>query len=334
MGSENMRAAWFESFGPASKVIVVGERPRPEPGKGEVLVRLKTSGVNPSDVKKRAGSFPHLLDDGYVIPNSDGAGVIEAVGAGVEKERVGERVWIYQAQYGRRFGTAAEYVALEACRVVPLPTTTSFEIGACLGIPVMTAHRCVFADGPLGGQVLLVTGGAGRVGYYAIQWAKTAGAKVIASASTSEDEQACRAIGADHVINHREAGWGKRVKELNSGLPIDRVVDVEFGANLPEVLDCIRPGGTIATYSSTQVPEPKLPFYRMMYLDLAVRLVIVYAMPEPAKKQAIADITRLLAEEKLQHLIAHVVPLGDLARANELIEQGRVRGCVVVNVEA
>jgi NADPH:quinone reductase-like Zn-dependent oxidoreductase len=334
MGSENMRAAWFESFGPASKVIVVGERPRPEPGKGEVLVRLKTSGVNPSDVKKRAGSFPHLLDDGYVIPNSDGAGVIEAVGASVEQERVGERVWVYQAQYGRRFGTAAEYVALDACMVAPLPKTTSFEIGACLGIPVMTAHRCVFADGPVGGQVLLVTGGAGRVGYYAIQWAKTAGAKVIASASSPADEQVCRGVGADYFINHRESGWGRRVRELNGGVPVDRVVDVEFGANLPEVLDCIRPGGTIATYSSTQVSEPKLPFYRMMYLDLTVRLVIVYAMPEPAKKQAIADITRLLAEEKLRHRIAHVVPLGELARANQLIEQGRVGGCVVVNVEA
>jgi NADPH:quinone reductase-like Zn-dependent oxidoreductase len=334
MQPESMRAACFESFGPAQKVIIVGERPRPSPGTGEVLVRLRTSGVNPSDVKKRAGSFPNLLADGYVIPNSDGAGVIEAVGAGVASERVGERVWVYQAQYGRRFGTAAEYVALDECRAVRLPDNASFEIGACLGIPVMTAHRCVFADGPVDGRVVLVTGGAGRVGYYAVQWAKSAGAKVIASASTSEDEQACRAIGADHVINHREAGWGRRVKELNGGVPIDRVVDVEFGANLTEVLDCIRIGGTIATYSSTQVREPKLPFYRMMYLDLTVRLVIVYAMPEPAKEQATADITRFLTEERLQHRVASVVPLGELAHASELIEQGGVRGCVVVNVEA
>jgi NADPH:quinone reductase-like Zn-dependent oxidoreductase len=328
-----MRAAWFESFGPARNVIKVGERPRPAPGKGEVLVRLRTSGVNPSDVKKRAGSFPNLLADGYVIPNSDGSGVIEAVGAGVASERVGERVWVYQAQYGRRFGTAAEYVALDECRAVRLPANASFEIGACLGIPVMTAHRCVFADGPVDGRVVLVTGGAGRVGYYAIQWAKSAGAKVIASASTCEDQQACRAVGADHVINHREAGWGRRVKELNGGLPVDRVIDVEFGANLTEVLDCIRIGGTIATYSSTQVGEPKLPFYRMMYLDLTVRLVIVYAMPEPAKQQAIEDITHFLTGEKLQHRIPHVLPLCELVRANELIEQGRVRGCVVVNVE-
>ncbi len=331
--AENMRAAWFESFGPARDVIKVGERPRPELGEGEVLVRLKTSGVNPSDVKKRAGSFPNLLDGGYVIPNSDGAGVIEAAGAGVAKERVGERVWVYQAQYGRRFGTAAEYVALDANRAVNLPDKASVEIGACLGIPVMTAHRCVFADGPVDGRIVLVTGGAGRVGYYAIQWAKSAGAKVMATASNAEDEQACRTIGADHVINHREVGWGKRVKELNAGVPVDRVIDVEFGANLPEVLDCIRIGGTIATYSSTQVTEPKLPFFRMMYLDLTLHFVIVYAMPETAKQQAIEDITHFLAGEQLRHRISNVLPLCELARANELIEQRALRGCVVVDVE-
>jgi NADPH:quinone reductase-like Zn-dependent oxidoreductase len=334
MPAENMRAAWFESFGPAKKVIVVGEQPRPQPGQGEVLVRLRTSGVNPSDVKKRAGSFPALLDQGLVIPNSDGAGVIEAVGDGVEKSRIGERVWVYQAQYGRRFGTAAGYVALDASRAVRLPDNTGFEVGACLGIPVMTAHRCVFADGPVDRQVVLVTGGAGRVGYYAVQWAKAAGATVIASTSNSSDEAVCKSVGADQVFNHREPGWSERVKALNGGKPVDRVIDVEFGANLPEVIQCIRVGGTIATYSSTQVSEPKLPFFKMMYLDLTLRLVIVYAMPEPAKKRAIDDITRFLAEEKLRHRVAHVLPLGELARANELIEQGHAGGCVVVDVEA
>ena len=329
-----MRAAWFESFGPARQVIKVGEQPRPEPGENEVLVGLKTSGVNPSDVKKRAGSIPNLLDGGLVIPNSDGAGIIEAVGEGVDRSRIGERVWVYQAQFGRRFGTASEYVALDASRAVRLPDNTSFEIGACLGIPAMTAHRCVFADGPVAGQVVLITGGAGRVGYYAIQWAKVAGAAVIASASNPLDEQVCRGLGADQVFNHREPGWGERVKSLNGGKAVDRVVDVEFGANLPEVLQCVRVGGTIATYSSTQVPEPRLPFLRMMYLDLTLRLVIVYSMPEPAKAKAIENITRLLAQDQLQHRIAHVLPLGELARANELIEQRGFGGCVVLDVGA
>ena len=327
-----MKAAWFGKFGPARDVLVVGDQPKPEPGPGEVLVHLHTSGVNPSDVKKRAGSFRNLLDGGYVIPNSDGAGVIEAVGAGVDSRRVGERVWVYQAQFGRRFGTAAQYVAVDASRAATLPEKTGFDVGACLGIPVMTAHRCVFADGPVAGQTLLVTGGAGRVGYYAIQWARHSGAKVIASASNARDEAVCRAAGAHHVFNHREAGWGTRVQQLNDGAPVDRVVDVEFGANLPEVLNCIRIGGVIATYSSTQVKEPMLPFFQMMYLDLTIRFVIVYAMPETAKHQAIADIHAALSEGWMQHRLMATVPLAEIARANELIEQGGPGGCVVVDV--
>ena len=157
-----MTAAWFAEFGSAENALIVGEQPLPAPAEGQVLVRLETSGVNPSDVKKRAGSFPNLLDTGLVIPHSDGAGVVQAVGEGVHEDRIGERVWVYQAQYGRRFGTAAEYLAIDGSRAVPLPDNSSFEIGACLGIPAMTAHRCVFSDGAVDGQTVLITGGAGR----------------------------------------------------------------------------------------------------------------------------------------------------------------------------
>ena len=327
-----MQAAWFERFGAASDVLQVGDKPTPIAGPGEVLVWMRTSGVNPSDVKKRAGSAPGLLDDGYVIPNSDGAGVIEAVGEGVEAKRIGERVWVYQAQFGRRFGTAAQYVALDAIRAVPLPIEAGFDVGACAGIPIMTAHRCVHADGPIAGRTVLVTGGAGRVGFYAIQWAKMAGARVIATASNERDERVCRDAGARHVINHREPGWGTRIKALNDGKPVDRVIDVEFGANLPEVLDCIRTSGVIATYSSTQVKEPQLPFLRMMYLDLTLHLVIVYAMPEAAKKHAIADITQAFRHGMLLHRIADRIPLAEIARANEKVEQGGSPGCVVVTL--
>jgi NADPH:quinone reductase-like Zn-dependent oxidoreductase len=330
---DTMQAAWFEKFGAAREVLVVGEKPTPVAGPGEVLVRLRTSGVNPSDVKKRGGSFPGLLDDGYVIPNSDGAGVIEAVGAGVDPQRVGEKVWVYQAQFGRRFGTAAQYVALDAERAVMLPIEAGFDVGACAGIPIMTAHRCVHADGPVAGQTVLVTGGAGRVGYYAIQWARMAGAKVIASASNARDEAVCREAGAQLVFNHREPGWGGRVKALNGGKPVDRVIDVEFGANLPEVLDCIRTSGIIATYSSTQVKEPQVPFFRVMYLDLTVHFVIVYSMPEAAKKLAVADITQAFRHGMLRHRIADRVPLAEIARANELVEQGGSNGCIVVGID-
>lgn len=328
-----MKAVWFEQFGSAKDTLILGEQPVPEPKAGEVLVKLKTTGVNPSDVKKRAGSFPNLLDEGHVIPHSDGAGIIEAVGPGVSETRIGERVWVYQAQYGRRLGTAAEYVALDEKLAVPLPDNASFEVGACMGIPAMTSHRCVFADGDVAGQTILITGGAGRVGYYAIQWAKSAGATVIATASNSDDVATCHSMGADFVVNHREENWAEAVVEANSGNKVDRVIDVEFGENLPQVLDCMRIGGVIATYSSTTVAEPKLPFYRMMFMDVTIRMIIVYAMPESAKRQAIADITRALKTDQLKHRVAEVLPLGKMAEAHEVIEGGKVRGCVVVSCE-
>lgn len=328
-----MRAAWFDRFGTAQDVLEVGDIDTPVAGDGEVLVRVHTSAINPSDVKKRAGSFPNLLDDGFVIPNSDGAGVIEAVGDGVDTNRIGERVWIYQAQYARRFGTAAQYVAIESSRAARLPDDISFEIGACLGIPVMTAHRAVFADGPVAGQTLLITGGAGRVGHYAIQWAAQAGATVIATASNTADVEACKEAGAKHVVNHRGDDVTADILSATGNALVDRVVDVEFGANLPVSVDVLKTGGVIATYSSTQVTEPKLPFFTMMYKDLTVRTIIVYAMPEDAKSQAIQDIDAALTAGTLQHRIAETLPLDEIARGNEIIEQGSIRGAVVLTID-
>ena len=327
-----MKAAWFEKFGPASEVLSVGELLDVEVGPGEVRVKIEASGVNPSDVKKRAGAFPNLLNDGPVVPHSDGAGVITAVGSGVEASRVGERVWLYQAQHNRRLGTAAEVVVTDQRRAVPLPDDVSVQVGACMGIPAMTAHRCVYADGSVSGQIVLVTGGAGRVGHYAIQWAKISGATVIATASNSADRQDCLDVGADHVVNHRDDNWDAVVLELTQGEKVDRVVDVEFGSNLPNVLNCIRTSGTIATYSSMVVPEPALPFRHMMFMDLTIRLVIVYDMPENAKSDAVNDINHALQSGQLCHRVAAEFSLNEIASAHELVEQGAVRGCVVVNV--
>lgn len=332
MSEQTMRAAWFETFGPADEVLILGDKPRPEPATGQVLIRLETTGVNPSDVKKRAGSFPNLLDDGYVIPHSDGAGVIEAVGDGVSERRIGERVWVYQAQYGRRMGSAAEYVALDQQRAVRLPDKSSMAIGACLGIPVMTAHRCVFADGSVDGQTLLITGGAGRVGYYAIQWAVQGGARVIATASNAVDRDLCLELGAVGVVNHRESDWAAKVLKINNGDRVDRVVDVEFGANLPQVLKLIRTSGVIATYSSTQVREPSLPFLQMMFMDLTIRMVIVYAMPEEAKQDAMEAITGALENQALQHRIPHELSFSEMAKSHQLIEQAGFGGCVIVHI--
>jgi len=325
-----MYAAWFEKFGAAKAVLQYGEIDTPLAGPGEVLVRMKTSAINPSDVKKRAGSFTNLLDEGFVVPNSDGAGVVEAVGDGVEASRIGERVWLYQAQFARRFGTAAEYVAIDSRRAPKLHEDSAYEVGACLGIPAMTAHRAVFADGPVSGQTILVTGGAGRVGYYAIQWASQAGATVIASASNSADSEICEKAGAHHVVDHRGEHFADAILSASGQRPIDRVVDVEFGANLATSVAVLKVGGVIATYSSMQDPEPKLPFFQMMYKDLTIRTIIVYAMPEDAKAQAVHDLDRALTRKRLHHRIAEVLPLSEIVRGNEIIEKGRIRGAVIL----
>ncbi|MBQ0713083.1 MAG: NADPH:quinone reductase [Porticoccus sp.] len=328
-----MKAAIFDALGAAGDVLNITDIEKPEPAHGEVLVRIRCSAVNPSDVKKRAGPSPGLLDGGFIVPHSDGAGVIEAVGRGVPASRIGERVWVYQAQYARRFGTAAEYLALPSGRAVKLPDGVGFDVGACMGIPAMTAHRCVFADGSVDGQVVLVTGGAGRVGHYAIQWAKQAGAQVIATASSPEAEEHCFAAGADAVCPHNGEDFVRVISEMTDGRGVDRVVDGEFGANLPGLLDVMNTGGVITTYSSMQVPEPVLPFRQMMFMDLTLRLVLVYAMPESAKSDAIEDITDCLDRGLLQHRIAHRLPLEAIAMAHQLVEQSGFYGAVVVDIE-
>lgn len=327
-----MKAALFNTLGSPGVVLEIANVDTPSPGHGEVLVRIACSAVNPSDAKKRAGPSPGLLDDGFIIPHSDGAGVVEAVGRGVPASRMGERVWVYQAQYARRFGTAAEYVALPSDRAVKLPDAVGFDVGACMGIPAMTAHRCVFSDGSVEGKTVLVTGGAGRVGHYAIQWAKHAGAQVIATASSPDAEEHCYAAGADAVCPHSGDEFVRVITAVTSGRGLDRVVDGEFGANLPGLLDVMSTGAIIATYSSMQVPEPILPFRRMMFMDLTLRLVLVYAMPESAKLDAMEDITSCLEKGLLQHRVAHRLPLEEVAVAHQLIEGGGFYGAVVVDV--
>ena len=328
-----MKAAIFDKFGSAQEVLKVQNIEDPKINDNEVIVKLSKSGVNPSDVKKRAGAFSNLLDNGFVIPHSDGAGVIVDVGNEVSRDRIGERVWVYQAQYERNYGTAAELLSIDSSRAVKLPDNTSLETGACLGIPAMTAHRCIFADGSVRGKNILVTGGAGRVGFYAIQWGKLFGATVITTASNDDDKQACIDIGADGVINHREEDWELAALDANHGEKFDRLVDVEFGANLNNTLNIMKTGATIATYSSTQNPNPELPFLKMMYMDLTLRLVIVYAMPEKAKNDAIKDINNKLSSNDLSHRVAKSYDLGDIAKGHELIESNSIRGCVLINID-
>jgi len=327
-----MQAVWYNKFGSAENVLEVGEYQTPEPAQGEVKVRIHASGVNPSDTKKRLGANPALLNNGPVIPNSDGSGEIVALGEGVNNRNIGERVWIYNAQFGRQEGTSAQYVCFPSSQAVWMPDNASYEIGAMMGIPAMTAHRCVCADGSVDGQILLVTGGAGRVGYYATQWAKYFGATVIATGSSSKSVEHCKQAGADFVVGHPSNKTAAEILEFTSGRKVDRIVDGDFGVNLPSVLDVLKTNGVIATYSSMTNMNPVIPFVRMMFMDITIRMVLVYAMPGEAKQQAIEDITDMLTGGNFDHRVAATFPLEQSAKAHNEIERGDNYGSVIITI--
>ncbi len=324
-----MYAAWYEKNGPAAEVMKRGELPAPEPAAGEVRVRLYASAVNPSDVKARAGSRP--IKWPRLIPNSDGAGVIDCVGAGVTSHHVGDRVWTFNGQWERPFGTSAQFIALPATLAVPLPENLSFEQGSCLGIPVMTAHRCVFADGPIAGKTVLVTGGAGVVAHYAIQLAKWAGATVVATVSSDAKAAHARSAGAAVVINYRNENVAERVRAEVGG--VDRIVDVDFGKNLPVSAAILRPFGAITCYASMSVLEPPFPYNDVFRLNISVRPVFVYTMADSAKAQAHADIARWVAQTTPIFAIAQRFPLAEVVAAHLAVERGAKIGHVILAID-
>jgi NADPH2:quinone reductase len=329
-----MRAAWYERKGAAREVLEVGQVPIPEPGPSEVRVHVAVSGINPSDTKGRggAGIGPKTMQFPRVIPHQDGAGVIDAVGAGVPESRVGERAWLYEAQRGRSFGTAAEYVVVPSGNAVRLPEGVSLVDAACLGIPAMTAHRCLFADGPIESTTILVTGAAGGVGQYAVQLAKWAGATVIATVSSAEKAAQARSIGADHVVNYREEDVAARVLAITDGAGVDRIVEVAFGANLPLSLQILKTNGVIATYSSDAEPQPTIPFGQLLGKDVTVRFVLVYVMGEAAHQAAIKDITTTLEAGLLHPVAVQRFSLDEIAAAHEAVETGHTAGKVLINL--
>jgi NADPH2:quinone reductase len=291
-------------------------------------VRLQVAAVNPSDVKARAGSRRPIPP--YVIPGSDGAGVIDRVGPWVDPGRIGERVWIYNAQWGRAFGASAQHVCLPETLAVPLPAALDFAQGACLGIPCMTAHRCLFADGPVAGLNVLVTGGAGVVGHYAIQLAKWAGAQVVATVSSPEKAAHARAAGADAVVDYRRVDVVREVRAAVGG--IDRVVEVDLGVNLPVTSELLRPGGTIAAYASSGKPVPELPYSTMLWKNPLLRQVFVYTMPDAAKRQAITDIGRWVSDATPLFAIAARLPLAQVVDAHRAVESGTKIGQIVLDI--
>ena len=253
-----MRAAWYTKLGSADDVLEVGEQETPVPGPGEVRVRVRISGINPVDVKRRAGGRGALAST-LVVPHFDGAGVIDQVGEDVDPGRLGNRVWVYEAQWGSDLGTAAEFATVPESRAVPLPPNASFMDGACLGIPALTAHRCVYGDGPVEGQTVLVTGGAGAVGAYAIQCARLGGARVLSTVSADEKARVARAAGADVVINYREEDVAARVADLTDEEGLDRIVEVEMGGNLDASIAMLKANGVISAYASEGQPSRPSP---------------------------------------------------------------------------
>ncbi len=320
-----MRAALYSETGKAADVLRVEEVPRPEPGPGEVLVRVYASGINPTDYKARSGAVPRPMEDDFQIPHHDGAGVIEAVGLGVDPGRVGRRVWLFLAAHGRRWGTAAEWTVLPERQAVPLPDGASFELGAQLGVAAMTAHYCLFCDGPVNGQTVLVAGGAGAVGHFAIELAKRAGARVVTTVSSPAKAALAEEAGAEEVVNYRSPDAADQVKVFG---PVDRVVEVALGANLELDLAVVRPHATIVTYAA-EAADPALPVRPCMAANLTLRFVLLYGVPMAALEQAVANITAALEAGALTGLPVHKFPLADIAAAHEAAESG-VLGKVIV----
>ncbi|MEO0918455.1 MAG: NADPH:quinone reductase [Pseudomonadota bacterium] len=326
-----MRAVWYERFGPAHEVLTLGAMDVPVPGPGEVLVRVRSSAVNPSDVKLRAGARPGAaIAFPRVVPHSDGAGVIEAVGAGVDPARIGMRVWLWNAGWQRAFGTAAEYVALPSAQACDLPEGTGFDEAACLGIPAMTAWYALFGDGAdLTGQTVLVTGGAGTVGRYACQMAALAGARVITTVSS--DEKARHSL-ADTWVNYRQTDVVEAVRDLTDGRGVDRIVEVDFGANQAAALELIRPGGVIASYASAGAMAPVLSFYPFMFKNVTLRMLIAYLIPPDRRAQGAKALFDWLSNGKLRHAVVPGGDLADVATAHELVASGDKLGTVVLSI--
>lgn len=322
-----MRAAWYTRQGPARDVLQVGEQPDPAPESGEVVVWVAVSAVNPSDVKARDGF--RAMEFPLVIPHSDAAGEIVAVAADVDPGRVGERVWLREAQWRRPHGAAAQFTAVPGDQASPLPPTVPFEVGACLGIPVLTAHRCVLADGPVHGGCVLVRGAAGRVGRYAAQIAMLEGATVVATARRDADVADLRALGLAHVFDERQGRVAEVVLEVTRGRGADRVVEVDLGANLDDTLRAVADNGVVSAYASMTQPRVDMPFYDLMMRNITLRTVLVYDMPAAAKAAAVSAVSAWLHSGALDHRFGSRFALDDVAAAHEAISGG-ARGVVTV----
>ena len=325
-----MRAAFYTRQGPAHEVLRIGELPTPRPGPGEVRVRLRASGVNPSDWKTRRGGFGRGLIAPLIIPHSDGAGEIDAIGEGIP-DRVGERVWLWNGQWKRPNGTAAQYIVLPSAQAVHLPDRVDYAAGACLGIPALTAIQAVrLAQIGLGTNVL-VAGGAGSVGHYTIQLAKLRGARVLTTISSNAKAAYARAAGADEPINYRTENVGERVRGLTHGQGVDALIEMDLCGNAILYPAILRPHARIAMYG-TSTGDATLPALWLMQNSVALLPFLIYEVSPADRAAGLAELSSLLQSGALIHTVARRLPLEAIAEAHDLVEQGAVMGNVVIDI--
>jgi NADPH2:quinone reductase len=326
-----MLAVFYRKQGPAQEVMQYGEQPLPEPAAGEVRVRLHTSGVNPSDWKVRKGGFGRSLIAPLIIPHSDGAGAIDAVGEGVPATRIGERVWTWNGQWKRPFGTAAQCIALPSFQAVPLPPHLGYPEGACLGIPAMTAMHAVRLAEAQEGMNILVVGGAGAVAHYAIQLAKARGARVLTTVSSAAKEKLAHDAGADHVINYRTEDVASRLKALTGGAGVDAIIEMDFSANAKTYPQILKPRSNVIVYGMSG-SEATLSSLWLMQNSIALKFFLIYEITRQQREAALGELMGLLRNAGLKHAIGSRLPLREAAIAHDLIEQGSVVGNVVLDV--
>jgi len=341
-----MGAVWYERNGPARDVLKFGELPVAPVGPGEVRVRLHASSVNPIDIKRRRGvlaTYDTPMPFPRIVPHDDGAGVIDEVGAGIGEERLGQRVWIYLAQArrphgppelrdGRAFGTAAEYVVLPSRLAIELPPNVTFRDASVIGIPAITAHRCIHADGPVAGKTVLVAGGAGSVGQYAIQFAKAGEAEVVTTISGPEKAALARSLGADHVVDYRREDTAARILDLTRGRGVDLVCETDFAANLALNAKVLARQGVINTFGSDTNQSPPVPIGPLNRKEAVVRFVYYYMFPDRAFDEAIEAISGMLRAGGLRHPAAETYALEDAWKAHEAIEAGHIIGKPVIEI--
>ena len=316
-----MRAAIYTSKGPAAEVLRIVDRPLPEPGAGEVRVRVAFSGVNPSDVKSRSGLAARAGGFPEVTPHSDGAGTIDKLGGGVDAALMGRRVWIFNGQWERPYGTAAEYIVLPASQVVILPDHISFEVGASIAIPLMTAMHAVQACGSLLGKTVLVPGAAGSVGFYITQLLSAAGARAIGIVSSEEKAKLARSIGASDTINYKTESLTDRVQALTNGVGADAIIDVDAATHAPHYGSLLRFGGQAVVYGTNQ-PPVTMPFGPMILGFIRVYFFIVYKLPPHLMREVLEGVNAVLSRPDFRHLSTAIYPLADIAAAHEQVERG------------